>query len=140
MKECYQFWEYLGGIPMMGAWTVIWLASWHWIADFVCQTHWQASNKSKNWNALARHVAVYTTIVGFAGSMTLQSLDRCAIFIAVTFVAHFATDAITSRITSRLYAKGDWHNFFAVIGFDQLLHTAQIWLTLAYLASVYDGR
>lgn len=122
---------------MMGAYTVIWLSFWHWVADFVCQTHWQATNKSKDWNALLRHVTVYTIIMGITGSMTLQSLDRCAIFVAVTFIAHLLTDAVTSRWTAKLYAKQDWHNFFVVVGFDQFLHIAQLWLTLAYIASVY---
>ena len=31
----------------------------HGIADYWLQTDWQAQNKSKNWNALIRHVCVY---------------------------------------------------------------------------------
>jgi hypothetical protein len=32
----------------------------HWIADFVLQTHWQATNKSKNNIALTQHVTTYS--------------------------------------------------------------------------------
>lgn len=116
-----------------GIYLVLWVLFAHWVGDFVCQTHWQASNKSKNWNALARHVTAYTVVAGGLCSILIQSRDRMAAFLAITFVAHFLTDAITSRITSRLYAKQDFHNFFVVIGFDQLLHYAQLFLTLAYV-------
>lgn len=27
----------------------------HWLADFVAQTHWQATNKYNNWLALIRN-------------------------------------------------------------------------------------
>ena len=124
-------------MAMGGSVLVLWVIFAHWVADFVCQTHWQASNKSKNWNALTRHVASYTAIMSalcfplFFGWSVWPG--RLAIFAGVTFVVHFCTDAITSRITSRLYAKGDWHNFFVVVGFDQFLHYTQLFLTVAWL-------
>lgn len=43
-------------------------------------------------------------------------------FFVVTYLAHFVTDAVTSRISSYFYKKGDTHNFFVIIGFDQWLH------------------
>ena len=109
----------------------LWLIFAHWVADFVCQTHWQASNKSKNWEALTRHVVVYTVIMAILLAPWL--LDRIGIFVVITFAAHFATDAVTSRITARLYAKQNWHYFFVVIGFDQFLHYTQLFLTLQWL-------
>ena len=119
-----------------GSVLVLWVIFAHWVADFVCQTHWQASNKSKNWNALTRHVASYTAVMGALCSpiFILRGVAvYWAAFVAITFAAHFVTDAITSRVTSRLYAKGDWHNFFVVIGFDQVLHYTQLFLTVAWL-------
>jgi hypothetical protein len=43
---------------------------------------------------------------------------------------HFVTDYITSRISSKLWAKQDWHRFFVTIGFDQLIHQATLAFTL----------
>ena len=119
-----------------GSVLVLWVIFAHWVADFVCQTHWQASNKSKNWNALTRHVASYTAVMGafcYPIFMGRNVVAHFAIFVVVTFAAHFVTDAITSRITSRLHCKGDWHNFFVVIGFDQFLHYTQLFLTVAWV-------
>ena len=111
----------------------------HWVSDFVLQSHWMATNKSKNWLALGAHAAVYT--VSFCLIMLLLSAFvafnetgevRHAIFvlapsafatwIALNGALHFVTDAVTSRITSYFWAKNDAHNFFVVIGLDQMIH------------------
>jgi hypothetical protein len=123
----------------------------HFVADFVFQTDWMAQNKSKRWDALALHCAVY------AGCF----LWRGPLFAVALLALHFVTDAVTSRITSRLWffkrEEGIWeqasytmpkhgrtlvnpftptvgnrHWFFVVIGFDQWLHLVQ----LAWLAEV----
>ena len=160
----------------MSVFVILWVIFAHWFADFVCQTHWQASNKSKNWRALFNHVFNYNLImvIGVGWVVLLPDhvyyrfftgvgVSDVTIFGLVTFVAHFATDAITSRISSRLflaefesrrvYDEGEdgvanfygWfmlmrsgfnpHNFFVVIGFDQFLHYAQLFLTIAWLQS-----
>lgn len=100
----------------------------HWFSDFVLQTHWQAQNKSKSLNALGRHVGVYTMVLWLVtplifGWPTFAMLR----FVALNGALHFVTDYFTSRLTSRLYEKQDWHNFFVVVGLDQLIHQ----LTLA---------
>jgi hypothetical protein len=111
-------------------WQFLVLLGTHWVADFVLQTHWQASNKSKRLDALARHVMVYTAVLAVA-SLVLFGVEG-APFAAVNGVLHFGTDYFTSRWTSRLYAKQEWHNFFVVVGFDQLIHqgtlAATMWL------------
>jgi hypothetical protein len=48
-------------------------------------------------------------------------------------LAHFGIDAVTSRITSKLFSQGKTHEFFTVIGFDQFLHLALAVVTLAWL-------
>ena len=110
----------------------------HWVADFIFQTHWQATNKSKNNMALAAHVGTYTLIwllflYGYVIGNQMTFTPMMFLFIPITFVAHFCTDYVTSRITSYLYKKEDFHNFFVVIGFDQLLHYLQIFLTFSWL-------
>lgn len=127
----------------------------HFVADFLLQTNWMAVNKSKRWDALAAHVAVYSLF--FALFWGWQ-------FGLITFAAHFVTDAITSRITRRLwpfipvtgwkvdgvdYPKAyadkplyvdiengrdrSRHWFFCVIGIDQLLHYVQLSYTAQWL-------
>jgi|SRR5579859_1791855 len=124
----------------------------HWIADFVLQTHWQASNKSKNMEALARHVGTYTVVLAFATPMIFigAPLGRMWLFVMLNAVLHLATDFVTSRISSKLFMaefeidpmatglmmKKDFnpHYFFVVIGFDQLIHQATLaWTMMALL-------
>ena len=118
----------------MSVWLVLWVIVAHWFADFVCQTHSMATLKSKEWSWLMFHVCVYTLVMGILVGSVLSPASAWQ-FVGVTFAAHFCTDVVTSRITSRLYAKGDYHNFFVVIGFDQVFHYAQLFLTLAWLMS-----
>lgn len=104
----------------------------HYVGDFICQTHWQASNKSKRFDALARHVASYTFIL-FIGVITIFGCTIFVLaFVTVNAIAHFVTDFFTSRWSSRLYAKQDWHNFFVVIGLDQLIHQVTLAGTFAF--------
>jgi len=112
----------------------------HWIGDFVLQTHWQASNKSKNWWALSGHVATYTGALAILTSVTLLIIPGLAVtgiaafisWVLLNGVLHFATDAVTSRITSRLFGK-DWHNFFVVVGLDQVIHYVTLFATALWL-------
>jgi hypothetical protein len=99
------------------------LLSVHFVGDFVLQTNWQAQNKSKNWEALGRHVLVYSLCFAWLG----------ANFVVATFVFHFLTDAVTSRINSKLWAEKRVHGFFVGVGADQLIHAwtlAGTWLWL----------
>lgn len=105
----------------------------HWVGDFVLQTHWQATNKSKRCDALARHVATYTAtmFVGAWVTFLFSSHGPWVVlwFALVTGAVHFVTDYHTSRMTARLHEVGKHHDFFVVIGLDQFLH--QIALALA---------
>ena len=111
---------------------VIYLLIGHWIADFVLQTHWQATNKSKNNIALLHHVFTYVIIMSVPSIFILGSMGGP--YIAINGILHFITDYYTSRISSKLYAKQDWHNFFVIIGFDQLIHQVTL-LTTLWLAT-----
>ena len=108
----------------------------HYVADFILQTHWQASNKSKNNEALTRHVLTYSLgfLVGLPALTTwtigLVPSSLLVLFVIATFATHWVTDYVTSRCSSYFYGKQDWHNFFVVIGLDQLIHQATLFLTM----------
>lgn len=123
----------------------------HWVADFVLQTHEQAINKSKsNWY-LTAHVATYSVVwllVGWIYTMALMFyyddkyctanchhnyLWTTSLFVLITSVCHWITDYFTSRKTSYLFGKGDYHNGFVVVGLDQILHYTQLFLTYQLL-------
>src|SRR5262245_3555308 len=92
----------------------------HFIGDFVFQRNVWAVNKSKSNVALTKHVTVYTaTLIAF--SLILGWKIGIAFGLA-NGLMHWCTDYVTSRITSRLWKAGQVHNFFVVIGLDQLIH------------------
>ena len=99
---------------------LVWM---HFIADFIFQSDEMAINKSKSFMWLTFHVFMYSIIFGAFGLK----------FWAITFVTHWITDAITSRINSKLYAANQRHWFFVGIGFDQAIHITTLILTLEYL-------
>lgn len=132
-------------------WLVVWLLTLHLLADFFAQTDWMAVNKSKRNDALLVHVGWYSVILAL-GTLSLA-------FGAITFVAHFATDWVTSRITRAQFPfvpykdgmlvdhEGIWgavptfghkfkrsrHNFFCTVGVDQWLHAVQLLVTAYWL-------
>lgn len=118
-------------------WAVVLMLFGHWLADFIWQPNWMGLRKSKEWWVLWQHGGRITAggiftglaIVLFFGGSWLGLL----LWAVLNGLAHVSIDAVTSRITSKLYAKQDFHNFFAVIGFDQFLHVAFAVLTLAWL-------
>lgn len=103
----------------------------HFFADFIMQTNAQATGKSKRWKPLLTHTGSYATIFLFGLLWPLGS--SALLFAVITFVAHTATDYVTSRLSRPLFEKGDYHNGFVVIGFDQMLHYIQLYLTLKLL-------
>jgi hypothetical protein len=114
----------------------------HWVADFVLQTHWQASNKSKRMDALCRHVGSYTAVLALGSAFIFPAQIATAwgaAFVMANGGLHLATDYYTSRWSSALYAKQDWHNFFVVIGLDQLIHQATLAATMLWLFNTSSG-
>lgn len=111
----------------------------HYIADFIFQTDEMAVNKSKYNRHLFQHVFIYSIIWFIAGLIhllffpSLHSDFTILNFCIITFICHFITDYITSRISSYFYKKEQRHNFFLTIGFDQVLHYTQLFLTYQVL-------
>lgn len=103
----------------------------HWVADFIAQSDWMAKNKSKSWAALSLHILAYTTSLAIL--LSLVHPKTAILYAFVNGALHFVVDAITSRITAKLYAKGDVHNFFVVIGLDQAVHMSTLVATMPLL-------
>ena len=117
----------------------------HFIADFIFQDEIWAITKSKNFINLLKHTITYSFIwfiVGFIYACTFnteelrsQAILNSIYFFCITFVAHTITDYFTSKVTSYLYSKGKYGSsipnlgFFTMIGFDQVLHYIQLFLT-----------
>ena len=104
----------------------------HFVGDFLLQNDWMALNKSKSWWVLTAHCFVYSVLVG-ATLATYTNNSPMAVLLV--FAPHFLTDAITSRITAKLWQANQRHWFFVTIGFDQLLHAIQLLLTLYFLGN-----
>jgi hypothetical protein len=109
----------------------------HFIGDFVLQSHWMASNKSKNVKALMAHVGIYACVIAVLPTiMLVLQMISCfswLVFVVLNLVIHFIIDFTTSKITSKLWMKQSWHNFFVVVGLDQFLHALTLVTTLAWL-------
>lgn len=126
---------------------VTYLAFLHWLADFVFQTDEMAKNKSTSWKWLAAHILTYGSVL-FTG-LYVVALANCTepfhlgtmffmgafvgIYTLANMILHAAIDAVTSRITSKLYREGKIHQFFVVIGIDQFLHLSCLIWTFAWI-------
>jgi len=124
---------------------ITYLAFLHWLADFVFQSDAMAKNKSTSWKWLAAHVITYSCVmfVGLCLPAVIYTWGRIDSFLFLQFVfiaycvvnglLHAAIDAVTSRITSKLWKDGKVHAFFVVIGIDQFLHLACLIWTFAWV-------
>jgi hypothetical protein len=123
-------------------WYVLFILLVHWFADFVLQTHHMSTRKSSSNYYLTLHVTVYTFATVFLWALILPLLQIHLTFSGVwlsfiaIFAMHWVTDYFTSRWTSRLYKEEKYHDFFVVIGFDQVLHYTQLLLTFNYLINI----
>lgn len=109
----------------------------HYLGDFALQTHNQAVNKSISNKFLTLHVIVYSLVWWVAmitvHQITQWGLIRCTTFAIITFIMHWITDYCTSRISKPFFAKGDYHNGFAMVGADQIFHYIQLYFTYKML-------
>lgn len=109
----------------------------HWVADFVCQSDWQAQNKSKRMDALLLHTLIYSFITAVWWLILLPSrhgvIDTIGITYTWTLITHTITDYFTSRLNSKLWTEKKVHWFFVSVGFDQFIHFTTLILTYSYL-------
>ena len=113
-------------MTLTAALLIIWA---HWIGDFILQSDWHAQNKSKNSWILAHHVTGYIlpfVILGFFIPISFA-------WIIINWIGHFCTDYVTSRISSKLWAKKEVHWFFVTIGADQAIHFTTLFASYVLL-------
>jgi hypothetical protein len=118
----------------------------HYLADFVLQTRAVADNKGKKVKYLMLHGIHYTlvwlgliSLIGLVGIIfsyqILGGASWCDVIFFTIFNGglHTLTDFITSKFTTKFYARKNYNAFFNVIGFDQFIHAATIILTYNWL-------
>jgi len=117
--------------------TLIFVLLIHFLADFGLQTHEQATGKSTSLKGLTYHVGVYSIVWLLASWFYFDYFRIALIFTTITFIAHWITDFITSRVGKPYWDKQDLHNGFVVVGFDQVLHYLQLFGTLILCSNLY---
>ena len=107
----------------------------HWVADFIFQNDDMAKNKSKSNVWLGKHILAYMIVLSpfalYAG-WRLPG-EYWMLFVLINGAVHFIIDWCTSRMTSKLWAQQRVHDFFVVVGFDQLLHACTLIATYKWL-------
>lgn len=116
-------------------WVVVIILFLHWVGDFVLQTDSMAKNKSKDDIVLFCHSYFYSIIFLFPCVVywCLFGSPMILILVPITIVCHGVQDYFTSRLNARLWKEGRTHAFFVSMGFDQLLHFAQLLITFQIL-------
>lgn len=114
----------------------------HFISDFVLQPDKIAKTKSKKISSLLIHIAIYgssffvmslVTSLFFKGVLNLP-IVTLVVYCLVNSWLHLMVDFVTSKVTSYLWKEGRVHDFFVVIGIDQLLHNlCLIWTLVIFL-------
>lgn len=100
----------------------------HWIFDFVLQSSWMAKNKSSSNIALFTHVAIYSLPWLLLFGWEYSAINGCF---------HLIIDYFTSRITKKLWEQKRVHNFFVIIGLDQMLHLICLFSTIGLINTNY---
>lgn len=124
---------------MISLYTVILIIVIHFFADFVCQTHEMAINKSKDNYWLSAHVRVYTLVSFLVWDFCILQpsieyhLNDYLVFLIFVFGTHWITDYITSRFSGKYFGSGDYHNGFVVVGLNQVLHYIQLFFIYNYI-------
>ena len=123
---------------MMTSTVVLILLTGHLLGDWVAQSDWQATNKTRSWGALAAHVAGYHLVMGLLLLLPVVRDGwpawKALAVLAASAITHALIDrrwpvrALMRAAGSPGFATVDW----GVIAVDQALHLS----ILAMLAVV----
>lgn len=128
---------------------ILYILTAHFVSDFIMQTDEMAKGKSTSIYWLNRHILSYgSTLAYFLIFNNIVLLlngvyDPNVYVLGLTYVIinmglHWVTDYFTSKQTSRLWAEQKVHDFFVMIGLDQLIHATCLIITFCLLFSQYD--
>jgi Protein of unknown function (DUF3307) len=114
--------------PVMVATVFLVLLGGHLLGDWVAQTDWQATTKTRSWAALAAHVASYHLIVGLLLLLPVVRdgwpAGKALVTLTVSAMTHAVIDrrwpvrALMRAAGSPGFATVEW----GVIAVDQALH------------------
>lgn len=104
----------------------------HFLADFVFQSSKMATGKSKSLKWLSIHVGTYAlvSLISFLCLAMYGYYLFAFCWWIINVVLHFIVDLITSKITSKYWEAKNMRMFFVMIGFDQLIHSLCMIITL----------
>lgn len=121
----------------------------HYVGDFLFQTGDMATNKHNNFLKLLKHTLVYTFffvaifiwLLVFNYYFTGEDFHfNLLLFGFCVFASHTIIDYFTSKISHKKFENKEYYNklpnfngAFSVIGFDQLLHYATLFLIYSLL-------
>lgn len=105
----------------------------HFFADFTLQTDDQSRLKSTSPLFLTYHVITYSLTWLVVVTIMYESLYLGLIFSIVTFIFHWVTEYVTSKMVKHFFENEDYHTGFIVIGADQFLHYTQLILLYLFL-------
>ena len=111
---------------MIDQYLLIWVMAVHFFADFTCQPHYLAINKSSNVWALTAHIAIYATLLYLLLIPTGLGLT----FVLANAILHWLTDFVSSKFTSKFYKAGRIKAFWNIIALDQFIHVAGLILLI----------
>lgn len=120
-------------MTMVDTMVVVWLIWLHFLADFVMQSDRVALAKSTSNEALSEHVLTYQLPFLAASFFMFDNILIGVAWVWVNTLLHWVTDYVTSRVASKLWASGDRHYFFVVIGLDQAIHLTTLIVTCIVL-------
>jgi hypothetical protein len=103
----------------------------HFIGDWFLQPRWMATEKSKNFNTLCKHLFIVSILL-FAVSFPVLGWFKAAVATLMNAYAHGLIDWFGWGWYKKKFAtytdKGHLNNywFYTTIGIDQFLHLALI--------------
>lgn len=117
---------------------ILYILTTHFVADFIMQTNEMAKGKSTSIKWLTIHIISY--LKGFILSALIFYLFiglfgyTISPWFLITYcfsnaVLHWVTDYFTSKQTKKLWEQERVHDFFIMIGLDQLIHTTCLLVT-----------